>query len=51
MKRRLKNEIEVVYQKMKENYEQEIELLQTSSAFQLLRSSLEAWKDHLHQTS
>ena len=42
MKRRLKNEIEVVYQKMKENYEEEIELLQTSSAFQLLRSSLEA---------
>ena len=51
MKRRLKNEIEVVYQKMKENYEEEIELLQTSSAFQLLRSSLEAWKDHLHQKS
>ena len=51
MKRRLKNEIEVVYQKVKENYEEEIELLQTSSAFQHLCSSLQMLKDHLRQKS
>ena len=46
-----KNEIGVIYQKMQENYGEGIELLQTSSAFQFVCSSLESLKDHLRQKS
>ena len=44
-----KNEIEVVYQKIQENYEEGIELLQASSAFDFVCRSLETLKDHPHQ--
>ena len=46
-----KNEIEVIYQKIQENYKEGIELLQASSAFEFLCRSLETLEDHFHQKS
>ena len=46
-----KSEIEVIYQKIQENYEEGIELLQASLAFEFLCRSLETLKDHLHRKS